>query len=41
LWVAEAVKAFEGRRNTFELLNAFRYQLPEMLDAFRYRQYSG
>jgi hypothetical protein len=26
--VAEAVKAFEGRRNTLEMLDAFRYENP-------------
>ena len=26
-WVAEAVKAFEGHRSAFEMLDAFRYEI--------------
>ena len=32
--VAEAVKSFESCRSPSEMLDAFRYQLLEMLDAF-------
>jgi hypothetical protein len=35
-WVAEAVKAFESYRSTLEMLSEFRYEMSEMLDAFRY-----